>query len=365
VNPTDQNQRGEEPHKFPTFLDKLEQISKISVPVMIPILVAIIGYFGSDLLNARQTVIEQKKIDLEYVKIAQGILSNLKPQTDTRIVNWAYQTLFQLSPVKVSQEDIADLSQRRAPLPSSAPTSSISGGIAVTGSDWPWLVVLSTKQFNGEFCHGTALSPTIVLTAAHCTTQMNLNPEDIKGMEVLRPSSAQPLELAPRTSVAKIIVHPGFSAETDQNDIAILVLDAQLSPPFVTISSQRSTDPPPGTLALVAAFDLFVQGQDKPLLQAAVPIVESEECLHFKERYFADTEICASESKGASCQGAGGGPLMALDRNGQKYQIGIVSSGDICGRPGAHGVYTRVSSYSDWIRQSVPVFNNEAAKDTR
>jgi trypsin len=99
----------------------------------------------------------------------------------------------------------------------------------------------------------------------------------------------------------------------------------------------------------------------------AVPIVESGRCLlQYKERYFADTEICASESKGSACQGAGGGPLMALDRDGQKYQIGIVSWGEGCGQPGVYGVYTRVSSYSDWIRQSVPVvFNSEAAKDTR
>jgi len=133
--------------------------------------------------------------------------------------------------------------------------------------------------------YGT-LSPTIVLTSAHCTAQAE--PEDIKVL----------IQRARSVSVARIIVHPGFSMETIQNDIAILVLDGQLSPPFVTISSQRSTDSPPGTLALVAAFDLFVHGQDKPLLQAAVPIVESGRCLlQYNERYFADTEICASEIK--------------------------------------------------------------------
>jgi hypothetical protein len=44
----------EEPTSAPTALDKLEQISKISVPLMIPIVVALIGYFGNDFLNQRQ-----------------------------------------------------------------------------------------------------------------------------------------------------------------------------------------------------------------------------------------------------------------------------------------------------------------------
>lgn len=355
--------RGETAHKRSTFLDKLEQISKISVPIMIPIAVALIGYFGSDLLNARQTVIEQKKIELEYVKIAQGVLSNVKPETDTRIVNWAYQTLFQLSPVKVSEEDIAYLSQKRAPLPSSSPTSSIPGGIPADESDWPWLIVLSNKQYDlqGAFCHGVLLSPTIVLTAAHC---VDVNAENI---EVLRPVTGRSLKGATKVQVAKIIVHSGYSTRTSQNDIAILTLARPLPPPFATISTERATDPSSGALAQVAAFDLLSPGEDKPLLQAAVPIVDNERCLaRYNERYFAETEICAgfAEGGGDACQGAGGGPLVTLDRHGRKYQIGIVSWGEGCARPGTYGVYTRVSSYADWIKRSVPVALNEAAKNS-
>jgi hypothetical protein len=71
----------------PTLLDKLEQISRISVPLMIPVVVALIGFVGNEFLKTSQNVIEQKKIDLEYVKIAKDVVSNVKPETDTRIVN--------------------------------------------------------------------------------------------------------------------------------------------------------------------------------------------------------------------------------------------------------------------------------------
>src|SRR5260221_11168498 len=101
-NPEDDSEVVDE--KRPGLLDKLEQISRISVPIMIPVVIAIIGFFGNELLNARQNVIEQKKIDLEYVKIAKDVASNLKADSDPLIVNWAYKTLFQLSPIKVSSE---------------------------------------------------------------------------------------------------------------------------------------------------------------------------------------------------------------------------------------------------------------------
>ena len=78
-------------------LDTLEQISRISVPLLIPIVVALIGYFGNEILNNRQGEIEKKKIDLEYVKIAKDVASSVTPDANIVITNWAYRVLFKLS----------------------------------------------------------------------------------------------------------------------------------------------------------------------------------------------------------------------------------------------------------------------------
>ena len=51
-------------------------------------------------------------------------------------------------------------------------------------------------------------------------------------------------------------------------------------------------------------------------------------------------------------QGDGGGPLVC-EKNGQWYQVGIVSFGIGCGRPGVPGVYTKVSSYEAWIEDTI------------
>ena len=72
-----------------------------------------------------------------------------------------------------------------------------------------------------------------------------------------------------------------------------------------------------------------------------------------------DNMICAGTESGArdACNGDSGGPLFVQQDDGLT-QVGIVSWGDgpldaevACGHKNAYGVYTRVSHYSDWIKE--------------
>jgi len=161
-----------------------------------------------------------------------------------------------------------------------------------------------------------------------------------------------------RIPVVKIVVHPAFSEHPLKTDIAILELSVALPPPFARISAQRSTDSKVGSSALVGTFDF--QSQPGNLRQSAVPIADDETCAaRYGDKSAREGTICAGSERGGAgaCPetGSAGGPLTVLSGAGRKYQIGIVSSADDCRVPGAaYGLYTRVSSYADWIRQVVP-----------
>jgi secreted trypsin-like serine protease len=53
-----------------------------------------------------------------------------------------------------------------------------------------------------------------------------------------------------------------------------------------------------------------------------------------------------------SPQGDSGGPLLSLI-GGQWVQIGVVSWGIGCGKPPYPGVYTRATSFAQWIQANL------------
>ena len=54
-------------------------------------------------------------------------------------------------------------------------------------------------------------------------------------------------------------------------------------------------------------------------------------------------------------QGDGGGPLVC-ERDGQWFQVGVVSFGIGCGRTNLPGVYTRLSAFDAWIHDTIRSF---------
>lgn len=84
-----------------------------------------------------------------------------------------------------------------------------------------------------------------------------------------------------------------------------------------------------------------------------MPFVSDATC---QQAYGSDLvpsqEICAGYvSTGGvdTCQGDSGGPMFRKDNAGAWIQVGIVSWGEGCARPGYPGVYTQVSTFASAI----------------
>merc|ERR1712232_911617 len=78
----------------------------------------------------------------------------------------------------------------------------------------------------------------------------------------------------------------------------------------------------------------------------------SEENYHDQ---ITDNMLCARDSGEDACQGDSGGPLVlkGSGEGGADVQVGVVSWGVGCSHKDFPGVYARVSSAYDWIREEV------------
>ena len=85
------------------------------------------------------------------------------------------------------------------------------------------------------------------------------------------------------------------------------------------------------------------------LMEVEVPVVSNAQCSNSYPGYITFNHICAGKEGKDSCQGDSGGPLF-WSSNSKFYLTGIVSFGQGCARPNYPGVYTRVTSYLNWIK---------------
>ena len=86
------------------------------------------------------------------------------------------------------------------------------------------------------------------------------------------------------------------------------------------------------------------------LQEVTVTTITNQQC---RGRYgysrITDNMICARGVGRDSCQGDSGGPLTVPGQDGRYSQIGVVSWGKGCAKPGYPGVYTRLTSLLDWL----------------
>ncbi|MGE0026684.1 MAG: trypsin-like serine protease [Thermoleophilia bacterium] len=231
------------------------------------------------------------------------------------------------------------------------------GGTQAPADSWPSLVALVTPGSDavlGQFCGGTLIAPTVVLTAAHCVT-------DAAGA-VMRPADVQVLagtqDLTTggdRIAVAVVRTHPAFHADGDPYDAALLILARPSAAPPMTYARNGHDGGDAERTGAIAGWGETSENSGKyptALAEAAVTIFPSSRCaLALGHAFTRGATLCAGSMTGGvdSCSGDSGGPL----RDGSGTLVGIVSWGVGCARPGFPGVYTRVGALTSWIDRTV------------
>ncbi|MFE9751644.1 S1 family peptidase [Saccharothrix saharensis] len=223
------------------------------------------------------------------------------------------------------------------------------GGERVSIDDHPWVVYVTDASGN-QFCGGTLVSPTKVVTAAHCAAMRTpRNTRVVLGREDRQSSAGVVARLT------DIWVHPDYVSADQGSDVAVLTLRNAVG--YTPLPLAQPTDEAlyePGTSGLVLGWGrTSEQGSSSRYLRGAtVPVMDDGHCENAYPQFDPDEMTCAGYPEGGvdTCQGDSGGPYVA----GGKL-IGITSWGEGCARAGKPGVYSEVKRYVEDIEAQLGV----------
>jgi secreted trypsin-like serine protease len=245
--------------------------------------------------------------------------------------------------------------------------TSVVGGRVANLQDWGFTAAVLTPH---TLCTGIVLSPTKVLTAAHCLGGLPTM--------IVRTNSTSAFGGGQASGVAAATIAPGW-AHGFQNDLAVLTLTAPTTAPPLQLAdaAEDATYTRVGAPLQIAGFGNRnpINGRQKVGLLTAADVTVRR-CLlpswaicdsggragavlrRFKRH------IIKRKVKKSVCQGDSGGPLVARTPNGPRLiGIGEASSGPrkpnpfffvICGLKGFPSLHSRAASYLSFIQASVP-----------
>uniref|UniRef100_A0A2C9H6I3 Peptidase S1 domain-containing protein n=1 Tax=Anopheles minimus TaxID=112268 RepID=A0A2C9H6I3_9DIPT len=245
-----------------------------------------------------------------------------------------------------------------------ASVSKVAGGTIAKNEQFPHLVAIILIFADGSdtLCGGSIIADRYILTAAHCLYGM-------KEATIIPGKTAIQIPFAVDTVIVPVkpsdtILHPGYDPVDILNDIALIRLPKPLTfssrvQPIRLPSWTNSYTDLTGYDSIVSGWgsqssDDFAELADEMRLDlryATNTIVSNEVCYRVYGSIIRAQQICVAGEGGRNpCQGDSGGPLTVKFDGHRLTQVGIVSYGSVLGcQNGIPGVYTRVSSYVEWI----------------
>jgi len=215
----------------------------------------------------------------------------------------------------------------------------ILGGRQTHSSLYPWVATLHLPPYT---CSGSLVSPSHVLTAAHCSFPCHTPP--CPGVVSLGKSHRYVVRVARHP-----LYHQAVGPHPPRYDIAVVKLHRAVSLLPICL--------PASGLRLEGMMGTVVAGEEGSTLRVAeVPLLGRKECQEQPGggRPSVD-QVCGGRSleRQAPCVGDSGAPLMVQDSRGGGWVLGgLVSYGpEVCGV--APVIYSRLEVTLPWLKKEL------------
>jgi len=244
------------------------------------------------------------------------------------------------------------------------------GGRIVNGEiardhQFPYQCAQITNYSGGtaSLCGASVISPTAVLTAAHCS-----NPATAVSFEIIAGAInrrlQEPNQQRKIVPASGWIQHPAYNALL-HNDVAVIRFPTD---PFTFNEFVQPIALASNVNELFVGHEVHVSGfgrisdstnETSDFVRFTVKnVITNDACRLRFLTLVVDSTICAIGDlaiNNAVCNGDSGGPL-AIRRDGRSLQVGIVSFGSPLGcERGVPDGYARVTHFYEWISQVAPL----------
>ncbi|VEN45021.1 unnamed protein product [Callosobruchus maculatus] len=224
----------------------------------------------------------------------------------------------------------------------------IIGGHDTKIEDHPYQVGLIVDN---EFsCGASIISPTWLLTAAHCVYVAQIQNSTIQVF-----ANSTEVNSGIFIYANQSIYHEKFIYGLEDYDIGLI----QVSEPLKCVNCKPidldTAGPKLNQSATITGWgkinEMDLPEPHKILQKATVRVLNQTLCEEWylpKKKYVTERMFCAGYAMGGidACEGDSGGPIVI----GGKL-AGVTSWGIGCAEPKFPGVYTKVTAYLDWIKE--------------
>ena len=268
----------------------------------------------------------------------------------------------------------------------------VAGSEAPDGK-YPYQVRLySSVEDKFGFCGGSIIAPQWVLTAAHCLSKgtWDVGPNTaLDPADVVVGYGSNDRTKTERIPAAKIFVIPQYLSKgsSGKADVALIKLKQPIPNSKAITLADPATDKKllvPGAKVIITGWGALWNAYDKDvesvvsefgpkqemvdkwqypvrLREVELGFVDNATCNSLLKSLapgysVANSEVCAINEPvpKSSCHGDSGGPIVVASAPpGGFLQIGVDSWGVGCGESGTPDVYARVSSFKDWISDTM------------